>query len=1274
MKLFTSYIRELFARKFKRSVVINTTSERFYRLLDNYYVSQRPNPSSSTSKLLQRASNSIRHTFETSSTLLRESFDTCSGRLRLRFDCSSAATRSRPERYSKNSRTNHNHKWQLTRCITSLQSNEVLGTAKCFLHKIQYFLYRYTRYRQPTLFVPASSGKGSTKYQPAISERLYDVCTNISARRYLIDTSLKHQGTKELNRGKALRVGAFKNFALIGLTSLFCVCLAHARQQEPPYRLHGTVSSAATGVALEGATVKILNRNGVITDERGEFTLSTRDSSGHFFVSYLGYKAAKITFDINTLGPFQIQLEPADDFLEEVVVSSGYQEINKERATGSFEQVNEELLNRRVSTNILDRLDGVTSGTLFNTHGARQPGQSDLQIRGRSTLFGNADPLIILDNFPYDGDLGSINPNDIENISILKDASAASIWGVRAGNGVIVLTTKKGSLNAKPQISFNGNVTIGEKPDIYRTPQLSSAEFIEVERDLFDRGHYNATINNGYAAISPVVQLLLDEREGVLSIEELNSRLDALGSMDARDDIRRYFQRTSVNQQYQLNIRGGGPQQKYYLSAGYDSNRPDDVTESYNRFTLNATHSYGFLNNRLEFTTGLFFTKSADKQQGVPYNNATYPYQLLADERGNPLAVPNTLRLNYVDTVGQGRLLNWDYRPLEELRSGATQVFNNFTNLRIQGAMRYEMLPGLNAHLQYVHERGMRELETHQAQHSYYTRNLINTYTQIDAATGAVFHAVPMGDVLNTRTTTSTLHNGRLQLNFDRQLGNDHHINAVAGYEIKDYSVAISSIGLYGYDPETATNNNAAVNYTAQYPIYYSNGTGRIPTNTGRSGTVDRYTSYFTNVIYTLKDRYIISGSARKDASNLFGVKSNQRGVPLWSAGAAWVLSAEDFYKFDLLSLLKLRATYGYNGNVNKSVSAYLTAQTGRWAHNWNVPYYEITNPPNEALRWEKIRNVNLGLDFVLKGDVIRASVEIWSKKGEDLIGSSPIAPQTGVTMFTGNTASTSSKGWEVNLTSANLDRNFRWSTTYIFNMAKDEVIKYLVANGSNYNVVNGNYDNPLEGYPQFSIFSFRWDGLDALGNPWGSVSGERTDNYSAITNSLNRDDLVFNGSAVPTVFGSLRNDFSYRRLSLSINLVYKMGHFFRRPSLNNVSLYAGDFQQADYGSRWQKPGDEMTTNVPALAYPANMLRENFYTYADVLVERGDLIRLQDVQLNLNLGRTALHNVGFRNLNIYAYVNNVGVFWAGNKKGIDPDFPFGIPAPRTYAFGIKADF
>lgn len=1018
---------------------------------------------------------------------------------------------------------------------------------------------------------------------------------------------------------------------------------------------------------LSGASIRVKGAgNSTTANNKGEFVLKGVEQNAILVISYLGYEPKEILAKPD-LGVVKLAIGNSE--LSEVqIMSTGYQNIPKERATGSFVQIDNTLLNRSVSTNILDRLDGVTSGLIFTSpvQGlmSAKSQQSPIEIHGRSTLFANPNPLIVLDNFPYDGDLNNINPNDIESITILKDAAAASAWGTRSGNGVIVITTKKGNLNTAPKVAFNANVNIGKKPDLYYSPQLTSSQFIDVQQFLYNKGAYDNNINDGYSLLPPAVEIFRNPSD-----PNYQAKLNALRNYDVRDQLLKYFYRPSVNQQYEANVSGGSNFQKYFVSAGYDRNLASAVGNSYDRVTLNASNTYYFLNKKLELFSNIIYTGSKNKA-GRSYFFSN-PYDQVADANGNSLPVANTLRLLYAQTAGDGQLLNWLYKPLDELNNRYNTTTTNLTDYRLNFSLAYHIMDGLKAAAFYNYEKGVSDKNTLFELQSFYTRNLINQYTQIDQEAGTVTHPLPIGDIYSSQTTTLQSHNGRFQVNYDNSWGK-HSLSALAGAEIRELSSNEIHNQFYGYNRETGSNQNASVNFTIDNPFFYGSNTGRISTGAGTSGINNRFFSYYFNGSYTYADRYIASVSAREDESNLFGVSTNQKGVPLWSGGLAWILNKEEFYNLGWLPQLKLRATYGYTGNVDNTLSAYLTAQaTSDAINNYGALYSTVINPPNPSLRWEKVRNINLGIDFSLKNNRIGGSIDLWQKKGIDLIGNSPIAPQTGIITYTGNSANTLTKGIDVQINSVNLYGPIKWYTTLLYNYSSSKVTSYGVSNGTNYNVVSSNYNNPLPGFPYYSIFSFKYAGLNGSGDPQGYLNGVVSTDYSNILNSMDRKELTYIGSATPTSYGNLLNTVTYKNFDFSFNISYRFGYYFRRNSLDNSSLYSGLYKYADYENRWQKPGDENHTIVPALIYPGDTQRDAIYLYSDALIEKADNIRLKDIRLGYTFPKRSY--IPFKNLNLFTYVNNLGILWRANSNHLDPDYPTGIPQVRTIAFGLKAD-
>ncbi len=1048
-------------------------------------------------------------------------------------------------------------------------------------------------------------------------------------------------------------------FVLVSMFSLSAQTPRKNSGADGPLTVTGTVI-ATDGKPLQGVSVRVDAENlRTSTNRDGSFVLQVKSRSGNVKFSYVGYNHIDTDYTAGT--PLHIRMRAQDNQLEEIeVVSTGYQKIPKERATGSFVHIDNQLLNRTISTNLLDKLEGVTSGLVFNKN---PESSSPITIRGNSTIYGNQVPLIVLDNFPYEGSLESINPNDIENVTVLKDAAAASIWGVRAGNGVIVINTKKGA-HQKTQVNVVSNLMVSQKPDIFYRPQLSSSEYIALETSLFNKGYF-WNVTDGFSPISPVVAMLQQRKEGVISAADSAAFVDRLSNYDGRYDISNTVYEAGVNQQYAVSLRGGGTAHRYFLSGGYDRNRGTIINQLDQRYSLTAKNSFNVWNDRLIISSDIFFTESDKRGISSPYLIPRYPYERMFDENGNALATVKDLRTSFVESIDTDQMLDWYYYPAHELN--ADRMISE-TDYRLNHRIEGEILSGLNVSVDYMFHKGTQDNRRHYLSESYYVRNLINTFTQLDKTTGQLNRPIEFGDILDQDYSRFTNKAGRLQLNFDKQFGK-HQIHTLTGFEIRDYKTESSSDRRYGYDPETGISANNAMDFSKEFPQYYGYGSSRIAARVANSGTIDRNRSLYFNGSYTYNNLYTLSASARRDESNLFGVKTNQKGVPLWSIGGLWRLSDEDFYGVEAIPVLRLRASYGYNGNLDKSISAYLTTLAGTGINSFGNNYLKISNPPNPSLRWEKVGVWNFGLDFETLKKRLKGSVEYYRKGSTDLIANSPLAPQAGVLTIKGNAADMVTAGWDITLNSRNLIGKFNWETTALLSLVKDRITNYKARQSTNFDVVTGNYINPLEGYPLYALFSFPYVGLDEQGNPKGRLGGLESQNYSAILNSSNSADLVYSGSATPTCFGSLINTFRYRDFDISFNIVFKAGHKYRRGSLNYADLVT-NYMQPDYEKRWQHTGDESWTNVPAMAYPFDNNRESLYKYGTALIEDASSIRLKDIRVSYHKG---INRLGIRDLQLYLYANNVGLLWKANKVGEDPDSPL-LPIPRNFSVGLNANF
>lgn len=970
----------------------------------------------------------------------------------------------------------------------------------------------------------------------------------------------------------------------------------------------------------------------------------------------------------------EIRLSESRRELEALVVSTGYQQIPRERVTGAFALVDNELLNRRVSGDVLSRLEDAVPGLVFN----RRFGPNDLSIRGRNTISGDGQPLIIVDNFPFEGDLASLNPNDIENVSVLRDAAASSVWGARAGNGVIVITTKKGAYGRAPAVTFNTSLTLSAPPDLYYQPQMSSVDYIDWEQHLFQRGYYRSFENSSAkVAFTPAVELLIRQRDGLITEAEAQSRLAALKKYDIRSDLERYLYRNGQDQQYSIGLKGVGKHQKYALSLGYDQSLPATVGDKNRRVTLTANHTYGLMNNRLEINTGIQYASYMQERNAPGTLTYTavrgaaqplYPYARLADHDGTPVIVEKKHRLSYAESAPEKGLLDWTYNPLHELE--LSDKTTRRAELRLRTGLSYKISSALRGEVSYLYQNSMAGLRDYYSPETYYARDLINTYTQINPD-GSKMPAVPYGGILDRTATVSGGHTVRGQLNLSEKTGSGE-LDMIAGAELRDHHTEVVSSRWYGYDDRYGT--STVVDYTSGFRSYVNPGSSaiRIPSNAGQKYLLDRYLSYYGNGAYSFRRKYIVSASARLDQSNLFGVKANQKGVPLWSGGLAWIISAEDFMKNNTWSYLKLRMTYGSSGNVNKSLSAQTTASFSAMDNLSGMPYATIQNPPNPSLQWEKVKMFNIGADFEVLSGRLSGSVEYYAKKGLNLFGQVPYAPSSGVSIFSGNTSETRGHGLDVVLNQKVLKRPVQWDITALFSYVSDRVSDFKMEYPVSYFFTSGESGGyVLEGKPQHALYSYHFAGLDKQnGDPLGYLNGEASNEWSKIMSASTIDNIRFHGSARPVIFGALRNNFAWKNFTLSVNTSYRLGYFFRRSFVNYASLWVGYPVHGDYANRWKQPGDEQYTDIPSDPGVLNSTRNQFYMNSAALVEKGDHIRLQDVRVSYTFPETKAFKA--RKMEIYIYANNLGIVWKATGVNIDPDYPLAtFPPPRSLAAGLK---
>lgn len=970
-----------------------------------------------------------------------------------------------------------------------------------------------------------------------------------------------------------------------------------------------------------------------------------------------------------------VRMTPIVQKIDEVIVHTGYQTLRPNEITGSIDLIDEKTIQGRVGGNILDRILGHSSG--INQRVGKQETGTGIMVRGLGTINGPLDPLIVLDGFIYDGDINNINPSDIESVSILKDASATSIWGARAGNGVIVITSKKGKFDQPMQVSFQMDQSIQKPATLDSQWGVDAGIEIEMEKYLFDLGYFDSSIRSRpYQPLTPVLDILLQQREGRITAEEADRAIAFWEGQDAKRNYLDEFYRTAHAQNYSLQLSGGSERINYMLGTSY-THHTSELHARSNRLNIRLNNQYR-ITPKLLLGTNLHLTHYRESGGRPAYGTITpmnrqINYLAFRDDEGHPLAIDKNYRGRFTDGVGDGQLLDWKYYPAEDYRHIDRQLdrMELFTTV----SLGYNPIPSLGFTGSFQYQVQSREQRTHNSIDSYFARDFINQFTRIDPATGVVSYVVPLGGILQSNSASVNSFTWRGQANFREQFGS-HVLHAIAGFELKGSGTRSKTHPyLYGYSEDPLA--HTLVDVMNPYPHFITGAQIRVGSSNTLNRTDYRFASFYGNLSYSYLNRYLLTGSLRRDGSNVFGANTNDRWTPLWSTGLGWDISNEDFYSDRVFSRMKLVATYGASGNVDMTKTASPIA-----SYNTNaltrLKFARVSTINNPDLKWERLAQLSARLELEHKSRRISSIINVFKKYGSDLYAQAPYD-------FTGwgvsstiirNAAKMEGYGVELDLRTINIQKeSFHWHTALFFNWNDNRTTDYYAA--TNYSELSqllggGNKINPIIGKPLYSIVGYRWAGLDDEGNPMGYLQGEPSTDYQAIITE-GRDEggnINYYGSSIPRFFGSLSNELSYGRFSLAFSINYNFGYFVRKTSMADLNVVNGKFH-VDYLNRWQNPGDE--TEIPAFVYPVDTRRSAFYTPSEINVIPGDHIRLDFIR-GIYSVRTTQWNYPFRQFDISVGVEDCPVLWTKNRYGLDPNFLNGNDPKPRYSVGVKLQF
>ena len=1049
------------------------------------------------------------------------------------------------------------------------------------------------------------------------------------------------------------------------------------------------------GEPLIGATVSIGDGKvgqGTITDYNGHFSLKVPAGTKKLTVSYVGYESKVITLTAST-NDYSIQLPADSKSLNEVVVT-GYQKIDRRKLTASVSQLN--ISDEAVGAvkNIDQALAGQIAG-LSSVSASGAPGAPvKIRIRGTASINGVQEPLWVLDGIPMEGNevpavdnlndiddiyqtsIAGLNPSDIDNITVLKDAAATAIYGARAANGVIVITTKKGK-EGRPVINFSTKLTYSPKISIDRLNLLNADEKVGLELDLLNSnytyrehkggvanildelGEFNAYKTGGWDALSATAQ----------------ARINQLRTINT--DWNDILFRSVLNQEYNASISGGSDRSHYYASTGYYKEL--GVVKGVENNRYNVTLKSDFRINKI-LKLGLSVFANQRKQDSYMTDTGGFTNPVYYSRRANPYFQPYNADGGYnYDHNVQGRENEApDFNIFEENTNTSKERIDRSVMAIFDAEFQFNKYLKLTTQFGYQYDNYT--IDRYAGQESYAMRKAKEyaSYT-ID---GVYKTILPDGGMTRKTQSNANQWTWKAMLEWNRRLADIHDVELMAGTEVRHTETETLTSTAYGYDARTLTTQPVLFpteNIARQYPLHEE------------THLENAYVSWFATGSYTLLYRYTLGASVRFDGSDVFGVAKKYRYLPLYSVSGLWRAKEEKFLRnVKWLSELSLRASYGIQGNIDKNTSPYLI---GTFQKTTILPgsvetVISAETAPNPDLKWEKTSNINLGLDLALLKNRIHLSVDYYYRKSTDLISSRKLPLETGFAYTSVNWASMKNSGWEIGLNTRNIStKNFSWTTSLNLGFNTNEVLNETVAENSTY--------PGREGYPVGALFAYKTAGLDSDGYPLfvakdGSIQ-TATEFFqlnrfgaSTLTAEEQRNLYTYMGSEDPKCSGGLINNFEYKNWQLGINFMFNIGMKVRvQPSYSPTYFDRGLNTNHDILNRWTSTNTN--TDMPALmvntteraAEYTHYSEYSTYSMLDTWVKNCTYWRLQSLRLGYKLPKEWLQKVGINSASVSLEGRNLLVFASNYDNYLDPETmgnPYAQPIARSIIFGLNVNF
>lgn len=1048
---------------------------------------------------------------------------------------------------------------------------------------------------------------------------------------------------------------------------------------------------------------------GTTTDFDGKFQLKIAKNVTSLRVTFMGY--VSYTLDLSAQRDYTINLKSETAKLQEVVVT-GYQKIEKRKLTAAVSKIDMAAIQQTGVSSIDQLLVGQIAGVAVSTPSGAPGAPARIRIRGTASLSGTQDPLWVLDGLPLEGNevpknydkdnidllnnysIAGLNPDDIKDITILKDAAATAIYGARAANGVIVVTTKKGK-SGKMVVSFNTNVFITQRPDFSKLNLMNASQKVDLELDMASRadltyrdnvGEISRILNGsnelaayragGFAALSPATQQ---------SINALRNNNTNWGNL---------IYQNAVNTQHGLSLSGGGEKSDYYFSLGYFDEKGTTIGTGFKRYNLTLKNNFE-ITDKFKVGVGIFGSESKTTSYLTDTDAYTNPSNY--SRNVNPYLTPYNADGSYKydqDIAGYSERYV-PFNILEERENTSYDLKTRAVKALLDA--EYKITRDLKVTSQLGLQLDNTSSEKFADKDTYYTRKEKERSRYF--TNGAYNYFLPEGGIIQNGNTDFFQYNLKTMVNYSKTFGEKHEVEAMVGNELRrNYATTVSTKG-FGFDQNTLTTK----------PIMFPNSSfanDAIYRTYQKSENENAFASFFATASYTYNRKYSVFGSVRYDGSDLFGVDPKYKYLPLWSTSASWTVSEEDFLKENLtLSNLRLRASYGLQGNIDKNTSPFVV---GRYGNATILPgqteqTISVENPPNDKLRWEKTTNTNLGMDLGLFNNRISIVTDFYGRKSTDLIGLRAVPFENGFEYSNMNWAQVTNKGYEITLSTKNIDHpNFKWNTSINFSHNKSNVDRIEVR------------DTDLlpsrEGLPVNSVFGLRTNGMDENGYPlFVNKSGETVnaqtffklyDPYadffpgelteSSLTPTEYRDLFVYLGDRDPKFTGGITNTIKVHNFDFTVAAAFNLKQtVVKTPPYSGTEVDRGQNYSTDILNAWSPTntssnlpgitGKDSGTGDSWMAYQwfSSATPLNWNNYLDTWVSEMSYMRLSSMRLGYTFPKAFTDHINIQSIRFNVEARNLFVISSDFKGYFDPETYGNIyaqPVPKSFTIGCNVTF